>query len=364
MQNNTILWSIILLLTINFENHSGFAKKINLIPSPIIYSIIIDKTSPGLIATLNGQGFITNMPEAHIVYLSKEDSRIKVQALSSSENNLSFQIPAEIEFGDYDISVQIKTRLLKSRISNCPNKLFLRPKAPNNPDLKYNVISKSNEYKNLVTNLVFQGKTLDYALDNDIRIGLNNLRTFYTQNGYESIRSNAASFYYLPEEDFENELEVASELPLKSFAVSKFGLSEDGNRENFDVSKVTNKEIQDLSKHFYLKTPSREKYLERIIKLNPLFIEKVHATEEEFAVITNRSSSIYQLNGCTLADDIKIRFSFGKKDNITAKSSLTVSQNLGLNNTGSDSLTLSCKDIVIDKFSYEKLDANGMAIRI
>lgn len=362
MQKNT--WLCFSLLVLLISTNSSLAKKINLIPSPIINSILIDKTNPGSTATLNGQGFIANMPEAHLIYLIKDGTRIKASALSASKTNLSFQIPSELEFGDYDISVQIKTRLLKSKSSTSPKQLYLRPRAPTNPKLKFNVISSPNEYQDLIKLRDFQGKELNFELDQDLSIGLNNIRTFYTQNGFESIRSEAMNFYYFPEVNFEKELEINSDSPLKALAITKFGFNENGSRASFDVSTITQKELEDLSKHFYLETPSKARYLEKIIKLNPIFIEQVHAAEEEFAIIANRSNTSYQLNGCTLADDVKIRFSFTKKDNITPKSSLTINQNLGLNNTGTDSLTLSCKDIIIDKFTYEKLDTNGMGIRI
>ncbi len=340
------------------------ARKRHPIPDPIVNGFDATQISPGNIVAVRGQGFIKGWPEAHQVWLIDSDlNYIRVRVLAATATELQILIPNDIALGDYDLSVKIQTKLLASRKSQAPQPLLIRPVAPASPKLNYDVIAELHEFDELLTETASQGHELFYELDDDIKIGINQVRAYYTQDSYRSIKSEPVSFHYLPKSDFENQLNIESESPLKSFAISKSDLLENGSRISYDVSPITQKETEDLSKSFYLHTPLEPRYLERTIKLKPLFIEAIHVLEPEAAIIRNRSNKDLGFSKCSLSDSLKEYFKF-TTEKVLAHSSITINKNLGLNNTTPDSLIFTCNGEILDQFDYDKVDAAGLGIRI
>ncbi len=359
MKNIALLLLVLVLSSITVQ-----ARRRHLIPAPVIDSINAAQMSPGTIVTVQGHGFIKAWPEAHQVWLidsTMHAIRVKVIAVTATE--LQILIPSDIALGDYDLLVKIQTRLLASNKSQASQRLLVRPRAPSSPKLNYEVIADLSEFNELLSETSFQGHELFYELDDDIKIGANQVRAYYTQDSYRSIKSEPVSFQYLPKADFENQLNIESESPLKSFAVSKNDLLEDGSRISFDVSPITKKETEDLSKRFYLRTPLEPRYLERTIELKPLFIEAIHVLEPEAAILRNRSNVDMGFSKCSLSDSLKEYFKF-TTEKILAHNSITINKNLGLNNTTPDSLIFTCNGEILDQFDYEKVDAAGLGIRI
>lgn len=333
------------------------------IPGPVIDSSQDLEIAQGSTLTLRGSGFINNYPIVHkvtaIKLKGKRVTKIQLPVLTANANYLHLAIPQGMELGDYDLKVKIKTKLLESKVVNLPSMLKLRPAPLPAPKLEYSVITDSTELNNLIP---YSSNAL-LAINGDLQIGINQISQSYTRDGFQSIRSPMTNFYYLPEPDMESQLKIDSESPIKSFAIEKL------ENKLIDVSNITNSEIEELSKSFYLKSKTNPRYLEYSVKLSPVFFEKVHAFEEEFAVIKNRSSSDFILKSCILADSIQNRYKFADKDLVLAKQSFTITQNLGLNNTSPDALKLLCPNesqslTLIDEFKYEKIDADGFGIKI
>lgn len=347
---------------------SNAAKKN--IPAPILNTDQNFELSQGSILTLSGTGFITNYPEAHKVFITdftkKKPKQTFLEVITANTNNLKILIPENINLGDYDLSLKLASKLLKSKTISPFEKLKIRPKAAPAVQLDYVVISNDQELDSVLANSYEQGLELTKAVNGNLQSGINFLYQIYYRDGFESAKSPYTKFYFLPETEFENELKVSSENPLTSFAVEKNSYL---TNPEVDVSDITNTEIFELSKHFFLKSQTNPRYLEHIIKLQAVFIDRVHALEDEFAIFKNRSSKDFPLKGCTLSDSIQVRYRFLDKDSITAHNGLTLTNNLGLNNTGSDLLRLQCPGesnsaTILDEFKYEKIDADGFAIRL
>ncbi len=352
---------------------SNAAKLSNLrknIPAPILNPEQNFELSQGSILTLSGTGFIANYPEAHKVFITdftkKRPKQTSLEVITANTNNLKILIPENINLGDYDLNLKLASQLLKSKTISPIEKLRIRPKSAPAVELDYVVISNHQELDSILSNSYEQGLELTKAVNGDLQSGINFLYQIYYRDGFESAKSPYTKFYFLPETEFENELKVNSENPLAAFAIEKNNYL---INPEVDVSDITNTEVFELSKHFFLKSQTNPRYLEHIIKLQAVFIDKVHALEDEFAIFKNRSSKDFSLKGCTLSDSIQVRYRFLDKDFIAAHNGLTLTNNLGLNNTGSDLLRLQCPGennttTVIDEFKYEKIDADGFAIRL
>lgn len=346
---NKAIILLVCLLAINTVSAKGF----KLIPKPIITTINKTETSPNSIVELRGQGFIKNMPSAHQVILVSSKEKIKVNVIQSNGDLLRILIPEYINFGDYDIYVKIKTKLLRSKKSKINEKLKLRPIAPTKPQLKYLTIKHQSEFEEILD----KEANLYYQTTNDLKIGENQIQSYYYQNGFQSILSDTSPFFYLPEIAVENQLEIKSESPIQSFAIARF------LETKYDVSLATSQEQNELSRHYYLKTPSQERYLEYSIELSPVFIDKLHVAEPEYVILQNRSSNDFDLLDCSLSDSIRERYRFDKQ-NIKAKSELKLEANLGLNDTSPDYLELKCAEKIVDNFSYESIDTGGFGKRL
>ena len=348
---------LLVLLLVTLSSTRIEARAFKSIPRPIIDTENIS-ISPGLEFTIEGQGFIENYPQAHIVKLTQGKRNYKAKVISSTVNSLTIKAPEDLSYGNYNIAIKIKTRLLRSKATKKDNLILLRPEAPPALSFSYNVINKASELDTAISSKSFQGYTLTpHILNDETKLGPNQITASYTINGWQSLESISTSFYYFPEEEMRSALMLESESPLKTLALTR------DKEFSFDVSSITEQETEDLSKHFYLSTPSYPKYLEYIISLSPVYIEKLHVKAEEYAVLKNRSSEDFLLENCTLSDSLKTRYEFESKDTIPAKQSIKLEANLGLNDSSPDSLSIDCNEEEIDKFSYQGLDAEGFGIR-
>lgn len=348
---------VLVLALVLLSNLSTKAKIYKRVPSPIIHSDSV-LISPGTEFTISGTGFIENYPQAHKVRVQNGKKSYKVKVVSSTVDSLSLKAPKDLSYGDYNIRIKIKTRLLRSKASKKQKLIRIRPEAPSALNFKYNVIKDQTELSEIALNTEFQGHSLDFHLNKDLlELGPNQITSTYTTNGWVSLESPSSQLYYFPEEEMLSSLMLESEAPLKTLALTKNkGLS-------FDVSNITKNEVEDLSKHFYLSTPSFPKYLEHIINLSPVYIEKLHVKAEEYAVLKNRSSQDFLLENCSLSDSLRVRHEFDASEKIPAKQSIKLEANLGLNDSSPDSLSIDCAEEEIDKFNYKGLDAEGFGIR-
>lgn len=353
-----------------------------------------NKLSPGNIVELEGSGFLDSFASAHKVFLkaittnnqskrsqpnnqkrnsskkpptkSGKRKKIKTEVIEVSSSSLKLKVPEDLSLGDYELYIKLKTKFHKSRIQKVSELIQIRPKAASKPELLYDVIDSIEQIDSLISQDTDQRLLL--RTTEDLTTGLNQVQAYYIQDGYESIASEPASFFYIPKDQFQKELELKSESPISAFAMHI-------NNESIDVSRITHNESQDLIKDYFLISPSNPKYLLHRKTLKPVFIESLHVRSPEFAVIQNRSSNSFTLKGCYLKDNVKIRQNFEEDLFINAKSSYQVNETLGLNDSSGDSLSLYCPKAnqdnpaedaefeLIDKYSYTELDEDGFAIR-
>lgn len=415
---------ILLLISLFFCLIAKAKIKTNraIIASPQISSIIENKLSQGKIIDIQGSGFIENFPTAHKVFLTEKNTakqktkrrkhkKRKLQVLSSAANNLKAKLPSQISYGDYDLYLKLKTRFLRSHIHKSNTPILLRPIEPIKPTLNFKIASSLEEISiiidndkstiknnNAAENTDNQSNTIDKLSINisGIKVGKNKLNTFYHEDGFDSLMSEAQEFHFLPADKISPQLIIRSEDPISSFIEVlncdlqdirsqastidhlKLNLpSIDEEQETscpreIDLSQETKTKTNGLSKHFYLETPFNDRYLETIIAIKPIIIEKLHVKSPEHIIIKNRSERDFSLIGCKLADDIRTRYSFDDEINspksLEANSSIQIDANLGLNDTSPDSMSLLCpsqdqKLQLIDKFSYNKVDEEGFAIK-
>lgn len=344
-----------LFLLLIFTNQTLSARTFKRIPQPILENSEL-KFAPGQVFKLHGSGFIKGYPQAHKIKLRQKKEKYNAKVLNAQSNNLTILSPEDIEYGDYDLELKIKTRFLRSKKSRFMEALKLRPPAPPKPELEYKVIQSAKELEKLKLRSQFQNNELKLKIK-ELETGPNLIRSYYTVNGWDSLESEANKLYYFPEKEMKTSLEIESQSPLKTLALTK------DLKKKFNVSDITQIKENDLSKHFYLSTPDLPKYLEYIIQLSPVFIEKLHVKAAEYAILRNRSSESFLLENCHLYDSIKKRYSFSSDDLIPAKEFIKLEANLGLNDSSPDSMSLECNEETIDSFHYTKLDFEGFAIR-
>lgn len=316
---------------------------------PVLTSIEPEFISAGQEFQIKGSGFIKNHPRAHKVLIKRGRKKYKAKVLAATENALTLIAPRNLAYGDYDLRIRLRTRYLKSKSTF--TQFHMRPVAPASPELRFKVISDEMELASLLTD------DLEYELTKEIEAGRNELRTYYYEDGYKSQLSKAASFYYLPSFEFEDQLSIESTQPLKIKARSMKAYS-------IDVSDVTIQETKYLSQHYYLQTPFYQRYLERVIELKPVIISKLKVKSPEAIVLINRGDQNFPLENCLLNDSITKRYEFADTDFIPVRSQYQLDSNLGLNDSGGDSMTLECGGKEIDSFHYDKLDEEGFAIKL
>jgi ribosomal protein S8 len=343
----------ILLLLITAFGLSAAVAKLRRIPAPIIDASSSTRTSSGSQIILKGQGFIKDFSNAHKIILKKKgaNKKIRLKTLSSTQEELKIQLPEDISYGDYNLYIYLKTRFFKSKKQKLTNLIKVRPKAPSKPKLNFLVVKNKNELIDIIDQ--DQEHELILNLENELKPGINSLTSFYYEDGYKSLSSEAIDLYFIEESNYKSQLAISSENPLESYA-------ETNSTEKLNVTNVTHKRESGLTRTYHLITPSDDKYLATQIKLSPLYIKKAHIKSPEYIIIQNRDSKTFDLNNCHINDEITKRYQFEDFETIPAQSELKIEGTLSLNDTG-DIITLICQDIVIDSLEYTKADAEGFA---
>jgi hypothetical protein len=354
-----------LLVSLLCVGRAVLARKFR-IPTPKVNTEESLKISPSMTLEINGEGFIENFPEVHKVQISNTERlklpKIKLKVLEAKKSGLKLQIPQNINYGDYDLSLKLKTKNLKSKALLIPSFIELRPEAASKPILSEKFINNALDIKDLFDT---SNKKNLLVFAEELTLGKNLVRAYYIdeESGYKSLFSEASEFYYLPINSFEPVLELASESPLKTYALVK------NNDKKIDISEITSTEKSELKSSYFIKTPWDPRFLEHSIELSPVYISELKVSGDEYVILTNRSPENFPLDTCYLSDSITIRYEFNFEDYIVGKSIMKVEENLGLNDSSPDSMSLFCELensselSLIDIFKYENLDENGFAIK-
>lgn len=349
MPNKKIFFLVLVSLMLEV-NAIRFPK----LPAPKITSQEI-YTSPNTLVNIEGQGFIKNLPQVHMLRFTntQNNSSFRGRIISSSPSTLILQTPSRVSFGDYVGKIRLKSRYLQSDFSAETISLKLRPPAPQIPKQNFQVASSLEEIPKLFENQ----NGLEIVSSGDLKPGLNTVQFKYTVNGFTSLASNGINFFYLPSHITKPRLEIASREPLRAYGL-------DSNGFKYDVSSITQTQIETpLISHYFLISPSINHYLMTSINLEPITISAVKATTPEYVIIKNIDNKNYNLSECTLADDLKSRYLFTKDFILQAGSEFKIEGVLSLNDDG-DSVTITCPNLTIEKFNYKNLDNLGFGIRV
>lgn len=356
------------------------AKLIPLNPSLKLENELV---SPSDTVKLSGSGLIPNLNSAYKFRFINLDNNlsfnIAIDKLSVSTNQIELNLNSEIPYGDYLIEFQFKNHYLKTAKQTLTETLKIRPEAEN-LELVAEVLLNSKNLSSLIKNS--NGKELSLVLNSQdlngegrdpldveninsvIKLGLNEVQVYTLENGFKSILSQPKTFYFLPAEEFKPELLIKS----KPFAVK---LERYFTHEMIDLGSIVKQENTLNGVYYYLNSLEQTRYLMKFIEAVALKIETMKVIGDEAASIRNRGLNTFKLKKCKLADSIKTRFEFSQDIDLSAESSLSINGDLGLNNTGSDYLSLSCEvikasgleTVTLDQFSYSKTDEFGFAIR-
>ena len=343
--------SLIIIFTFGL---SAAVAKLRKIPAPVIDTHEDYFLAAGSIIKLKGKGFIKDFTKAHKIILKKGSSKkkIKIEALSSSQEELELVIPENITLGDYDLYIFLKTKFFKSKKQRIRKFIKVRPKAPEKPQLKFQVIKTKDELIDIIDQN--QEHELVLNLEEELEPGKNTLTSFYYQDGYRSLASAPIEFYFLEESKLDNKLEISSELPLESYARFK-------SQEKLEVSAITQQTQSGLKKIYHLKTPSDNLYLATQIQLSPIYIKEAHVKTPEYLIIKNRDDKVFDLTNCQIKDEITTRYNFEDFETLPAQTELKIEGKLSLNDTG-DVISIICDDKIIDSLEYTKADAAGFAL--
>jgi len=342
-----------------------------------------DLVSPGRAVKLLGSGLILNLDPAYrfrLINLSDESSYwINPESFSVSSKYIELKLDSEIPYGDYAIEFQFKNRYLKSLKQILADTLKIRPEAEN-LRLLADVLLNTSNLKSLIANpeqkqffVLLNSLELNQdaggGLDVDdinsaIRTGSNEIQIYTMDNDFKSILSEPQTFYFLPPEQFKSDLLIQN----KPFSVR---LEKYFTKETIDITPIIKQETVNNGTYYYLNSVEQARYLIKLVESVALKIESMKVTGDEAASIKNSSLSAFKLKKCKLADSVKIRFEFTQDIDLAAGSNLIINGDLGLNNTGSDYLSLSCEvnknlgieTITLDQFFYSKTDEAGFAIR-
>jgi hypothetical protein len=340
-------------LSINYSK----ARVARNIPAPTLTNTEL-QASPGTLINIHGNGFIKNLPSAHLIYFSSSDKNksFKAKILSASSNLLTLETPMDIGFGDFRGKIKLRTRYLRSENSAQEINLALRPPAPELPRLIFNVVSSSNQIPRLFSNLIFNDKKLEIQETQALKPGVNSVTLSYSTNGFTSLASQPINFYYLPQELTKSPLLINGAQPLSVFAQVL-------PDQKIDISAIIkNQQENALTNHYFLTTPDEPQYLLSTITLKPIFISMVKATTPEYVIIKNRDDKNYNLTDCSLADDLKARYFFTKDFILNTGAEFKIEGTLSLNDDG-DSVTITCPKLEIEKFTYKNLDSLGFGIK-
>lgn len=372
-----------------------------IIPFKPKLELLKDFMARGETMTLKGTGLIQNLDTAYKIRLMAVTDTsllpIDLEVLSVDAEEVNVLIPEDISYGDYKVEFQLKSRYLKTPKLLLANILKIRPPAVTDFSLKADVLLKaenltallsgarandfklilnSNDVDEEVDSMLEQGDSLslDANLSRDalkqkvigriLKLGLNSAQVYTVEDGFKSLLTTSVNFYYLPLDVFQQELFIF----LNPFSVV---MKQNFTNKSFDVSSVIKKEQQGLTTTYYLKAFEKPYYLSRSIEASALGIEKMRVIGDEFAVIKNLGINSFKLRKCRLADLVKTRFEFTQDIELVPEAAIIVNGDLGLNNTGTDFLSLSCeidqgtglKYALLDQFSYSKTNEEGFAVR-
>jgi hypothetical protein len=372
-----------------------------LIPFKPNLKLLNDFMARGETMTLKGTGLIQNLDTAYKIRLmAVTDSSllpVDLEVVSVEAEEVNILIPENIPYGDYKVEFQLKSRYLKTPKLLLADILKIRPKAITDFSLKADVLLRSDNLTALLSGsraddfkLILNSNDVDEEVDSMLeqadslsldpnlsrealkqkiigrilKLGLNSVQVYAVEDGFKSLLTTSVNFYYLPQDIFQQELFIS----LNPFSVV---MKQNFTNKAFDVSSVIKKEQQGLTTTYYLKAFEKPYYLSRNIEASALGIEKMRVIGDEFAVIKNLGINSFKLRKCRLADLVKTRFEFTQDVELLPEAAVIVNGDLGLNNTGTDFLNLSCeidqgsglKYIILDQFSYSKTNEEGFAVR-
>ncbi|MFZ4085168.1 MAG: hypothetical protein ACOYK1_06500 [Vampirovibrionia bacterium] len=372
-----------------------------LIPFKPKLELLNDFMARGETMTLKGTSLIRNLDTAYKIRLmALADASllpINLEILSVDGEEVNILIPEDIPYGDYKIEFQLKSRYLKTPKLLLANILKIRPQAVADFSLKADVLLKAENFTALLSGarandfkLILNSNDVDEEVDSILeqadslsldanlsrealkqkvigrilKLGLNSAQVYTVEDGFKSLLTTSVNFYYLPLDVFQQELFIS----LNPFSVV---MKQNFTNKSFDVTSVIRKEQQGLTTTYYLKAFEKPYYLSRSIEASALGIEKMRVIGDEFAVIKNLGINSFKLRKCRLADLVKTRFEFTQDIELLPEAAVIVNGDLGLNNTGTDFLSLSCeidqgtglKYVLLDQFSYSKTNEEGFAVR-
>lgn len=372
-----------------------------IIPFKPNLQLLRDFMARGETMTLKGTALIQNLDTAYKIRLMAVTDTsllpVDLEVVSVEAEEVKILIPEDIPYGDYRVEFQLKSRYLKTPKLLLADILKIRPKAVTDFSLKADVLLKaenltillngsgaddfklilnSNDVDEEVDSMLEQADSLslDANLSREVlkqkvigrilKLGLNSAQVYTVEDGFKSLLTTSVNFYYLPLDVFQQELFIS----LNPFSVV---MKQNFTNKSFDVSSVIKKEQQGLTTTYYLKAFEKPYYLSRSIEASALGIEKMRVIGDEFAVIKNLGINSFKLRKCRLADLVKTRFEFTQDVELLPEAAVIVNGDLGLNNTGTDFLSLSCevdqgiglKYVLLDQFSYSKTNEEGFAVR-
>jgi hypothetical protein len=372
-----------------------------IIPFKPRLELLNDFMARGETMTLKGTALIQNLDTAYKIRLrALADTSllpIDLEVVSVEAEEVNVLIPEDIPYGDYKVEFQLKSRYLKTPKLLLANILKIRPEAVTDFSLNADVLLRSENLTALLSGarandfkLILNSNDVDEEVDSMLeqadslsldanlgrealkqkvigrilKLGLNSAQVYTIEEGFKSLFTASVNFYYLPLDVFQQELFIS----LNPFSVV---MKQNFTNKSFDLSSVIKKEQQDLTTTYYLKAFEKPYYLSRSIEASALGIEKMRVTGDEFAVIKNLGINSFKLRKCRLADVVKTRFEFSQDIDLLPEAAVIVNGDLGLNNTGTDFLSLSCevdqgsglKYVLLDQFSYSKTNEEGFAVR-
>ena len=121
----------------------------------------------------------------------------------------------------------------------------------------------------------------------------------------------------------------------------------------------------------YLKTYFKRETFKTNIDIQKFSILELKVFEDEYAVIKNNRSEFLSLSKCSLADTVKLRYTFPDEIFLAPQSAIKVEANLGLNNSSPDKLQIICEYgelepefVIEDVFSYDRVTTDGIAVKL
>lgn len=340
----------------------------------------IDKTlySQGDTLTILGKGFIPDYPSIYQVVLENDLETYRLDIEEAKLDKISMLIPSKLPYGDYRLSIKLKSNYLRSKKYSFDKKIKIRPQALllgfkinevflSKFDLQKYLNSSLEEVLRarslLEEDLIFyiDDKPFDFEMMN-LAEGKNLLSISYKHQGFRSINSEPLVVMFLSEQLYSPEIEILSLNPLEA------------NIYRLDTETKLSVNDYVASAHagsyVYLKAFSGKEIFKTERDLKKILITELKVTGDEYAVLKNNSSDFFNFDNCSLADTLKLRYEFPAELELAPGSILKVKENLGLNNSSADKLQIICEYggeepefVIEDVFSYDEVDESGFAIK-